>query len=85
MVGWGELGETARTYTQYYRGQKPMIVRMFSGSGANMKCFQAVSLTPDGYGITLKLPNLSYDPTPCSAGAVSLGANRGWRGTGPFT
>ncbi len=52
MVGWGELGETARTYTQYYRGQEPVTVTMFGGSGANMKCFQTVSLNPDGYGVT---------------------------------
>ena len=56
VVGWGELGETARTYTQYYRGiagiQEPMTLTMFGGSGANTKCFQAVSLTPDGYGVT---------------------------------
>ena len=62
-----------------------MTVRMFGGSGANMKCFLTVSLNPDGYGVTSYLPNLSYDPAPCFAGPVPLDANRGWRGTGPFT
>ena len=55
-LGWGELGETARTYTQYYRGitgiEEPMSVTMFGGSGANMKCFLTVSLNRDGYGVT---------------------------------
>ena len=52
---------------------------MFRGSGANMKCFLTVSLNPDGYGVTSNLPNLSYGPAPCFAGAVALGANRDGR------